>query len=150
MRGRARVRAAVRITLAAVSEPLLRFVCPPRALLGTPTDWAPALLSEAELALLPGPGGLEEVDALAHALSLIAVKVLRRERDAAEQERTVMEFAARLPLVWVAPAFSSDARLWARERGPMTLQLQAADGPLPEQERRRIERFVAILAPQSE
>jgi hypothetical protein len=141
---------AARLTLAAVSEPLLRFVCPPRALLGTPADWAPVLLSEAELALLPGSGGLEEIDALAHALSLVAVSVLRRERDSAEQERTVMDYAARLPLVWVAPSFSPPARTWARERGPMTLQVAAPDGPLAPEERRRIERFVAILAPQSE
>lgn len=131
-------------------EPRLRFVCAPRALLGTPPEWAPALLAEAELALLPGPGGMDEIDELAHALALIAVTVLRRERTAVEQEHTVMRYAARLPLVWVAESFSAEAQRWARERGPMTLQVAAVDGPLAPEERRRIERFVAILAPQSE
>jgi len=53
------------------------------------------------------------------------------------------------PLVWIAADFSPAARAWARDRGPMTL-LVSADGPLSEDERKRIERFVATLGRQAE
>ena len=46
-------------------------------------------------------------------------------------------------------AFGDDARAWARDRAPMTLLVEH-DGALPEDERRRIERFVAILGRQAE
>jgi hypothetical protein len=75
--------------------------------------------------------------------------VLRREATAQEQEQTVIEHAARLPLVWVADAFSSAAEAWARDRRPMTL-LVGCRGALPETERHRIKRFVASLGRQSE
>jgi hypothetical protein len=48
-----------------------------------------------------------------------------------------------------APDFSGTVRTWARDRGPMTLLVEV-DGALPEVERRRIERFLAILGRQSE
>jgi hypothetical protein len=51
--------------------------------------------------------------------------------------------------VWSAAGFSDDARRWARERGPMTLLVEAS-GPLAEDERKRIERFVATLGRQAE
>jgi hypothetical protein len=51
--------------------------------------------------------------------------------------------------VWVGAAFSDGAAAWARDRGPMTL-LVAAEAPLDDEERRRIDRFVATLGRQSE
>jgi hypothetical protein len=60
-----------------------------------------------------------------------------------------MAYAGSFPLVWVAPAFGAAAQRWAQERGPMTL-LVTAPGALPEEDRRRIERFVALLGRQAE
>ena len=57
--------------------------------------------------------------------------------------------AAALPLVWVADSFTERANSWARDRGPMTL-LSQSSGPVDDEERRRIDRFVAILGRQSE
>jgi hypothetical protein len=54
-----------------------------------------------------------------------------------------------MPLVWVEPNFTERAKQWARDRGPMTLLAQSS-GPLDDDERRRIDRFVAILGRQSE
>jgi hypothetical protein len=54
-----------------------------------------------------------------------------------------------LPLVWVSDAFDDETTNWAHARGPMTLLVQA-DGPLSDDERRRIDRFVATLGRQSE
>ena len=73
----------------------------------------------------------------------------RGEDSAAAQEATVIAYAAGLPLVWIAPAFSDAATTWARDRGPMTL-LVTASAPLSDEERRRIDRFVATLGRQSE
>ena len=61
----------------------------------------------------------------------------------------MITYAQSLPLVWVSAGFSDAALTWARDRGPMTL-LVTADAPLSEDERRRIERFVATLGRQSE
>ena len=102
------------------------------------------LLGQGELALLIDGGGLDTINALAHALGLVSMQVLRSEATPGAQERTVIEYAARMPLVWVANSFSEEARTWARERGPMTLLVQSA-GAVPEPERHRIERFVASL-----
>jgi alkanesulfonate monooxygenase SsuD/methylene tetrahydromethanopterin reductase-like flavin-dependent oxidoreductase (luciferase family) len=60
-----------------------------------------------------------------------------------------MAYAGNLPLVWVSAGFEDAAAAWARDRGPMTL-LVTADAPLSQEERRRIERFVATLGRQSE
>ena len=65
------------------------------------------------------------------------------------QHKTVMTYADRLPLVWVGENFSEAVTTWARARGPMTL-LVDANGPLSEDQRHRIERFVAILGRQTE
>ena len=126
-----------------------RFVCVPAALKGMPGGWARDMLQEGEIALLADPGGLEAVNGVAHSLGLPSIALVRGERDASRQERTVIAYAGSLPLVWVAPGFSESARRWARERGPMTL-LVAAEGPLSDDERRRIDRFVATLGRQSE
>jgi hypothetical protein len=129
-----------------MADPIFRLACVPAALEG---GWAADLLAEGELALLAGAGGLEELTAVAHALDLVSIPLLRTEASAAEQERTVQAYAGSFPLVWIAADFSSAARAWARDRGPMTL-LVSADGPLSEDERKRIERFVATLGRQAE
>lgn len=107
------------------------------------------ILSQGEIALLIDDGGLDTINAVAHELGLVSMQVLRSEATAELRERTVIEHAARLPLVWVAEAFSEAVRTWAHDRGPMTLLVQSG-GALPESERRRIERFVASLGRQSE
>jgi len=132
-----------------VSDPLFRMVCVPAALDGAPAGWAADMLRDGEIALLADPGGLAAIGAVAHAIGTTTVRVVRAEPTADAQDATVMAYAASLPLIWVAPTFSEEARTWARERGPMTLLVEA-DGPLPDAERRRIERFVAILGRQSE
>jgi hypothetical protein len=132
-----------------VTSPAFRFVCLPSALAGAPGSWARDMLREGEIALLADAGGLAAIDEVAHALGLPSIALVRGERSAARQEETVMEFAASLPLVWVAPGFGDAARAWARDRGPMTLLVEA-DAPLSDGERRRIERFVAALGRQSE
>lgn len=129
-----------------MADPIFRLACVPAALEG---GWASDLLAEGELALLAGAGGLDELTAVAHALDRVSVPLLRTETSAAEQERTVQTYAGSFPLVWIATGFSDDARRWARDRGPMTLLVEA-DGPLSEDERKRVERFVATLGRQAE
>jgi hypothetical protein len=129
-----------------MADPIFRLACVPAALEG---GWASDLLAEGELALLAGAGGLEELTAVAHTLDLVSIPLLRTEADAAAQERTVQRYAGSFPLVWIAAGFSDAARAWARDRGPMTLLVEA-DGPLAEDERKRVERFVATLGRQAE
>jgi hypothetical protein len=129
-----------------MADPIFRLACVPAAL---EVDWAADLLAEGELALLAGAGGLDELTAVAHALDLVSIPLLRTEASPAEQERTVQAYAGSFPLVWIAAGFSDEARRWARERGPMTLLVPAA-GPLAEDERKRVERFVATLGRQAE
>jgi hypothetical protein len=107
------------------------------------------MLQDGEIALLAGESGLAAINDVAHDLGLVSVPVVRGEESAQRQEQTVMAYAENLPLVWVSAEFGDGAGAWARDRGPMTL-LVAADGPLSEDERRRIERFVATLGRQSE
>ena len=128
---------------------VFRLVCVPAALDGAPRGWAPEMLRDGEVSLLVDDGGLRAVDAIAHALDLYAVRVVRREVSAAVQEQTVIAHAESLPLVWVAAEFSDAARAWARSRGPMTLLVEV-DGGLSDDERRRIDRFVAHLGRQAE
>ena len=132
-----------------MAEPSFRFVCVPDALAGAPAGWAREMLQDGEIALLAGDGGLEAINEVAHDLGLASVPVVRGEESAERQEQTVMAHAENLPLVWVSDGFGDVATEWARDRGPMTL-LVAAAGPLSEEERRRIERFVATLGRQSE
>ena len=129
--------------------PLFRFVCVPPAIVGAPEGWAAEMLSDGDIALLAGDGGLAEINAVAAALDAAAVAVVRAEPTGAEQEQTVMAYAAGLPLVWITASFSDGAQAWARERGPMTLLIEVG-GALPQEERRRIERFVALLGRQAE
>lgn len=130
-------------------EPSFRFVCVPAALAGGPDSWAREMLRDGEIALLPDAGGLEAISGVAHDLSLSGVLVIRSETDPERQQRTVMEYADSLPLVWVADAFGSDAVRWARDRGPMTLLVHTGES-LDDELRRRIDRFVATLGRQSE
>ncbi len=132
-----------------MTDPGFRFVCAPDALTGAPSGWAREMLDDGEIALLAGDGGLEAVSGVAHDLGLVSVSVVRGEDSAQRQEQTVMAYAENLPLVWVAAGFGDAAVAWARDRGPMTLLVTAA-GPLSEEERRRVERFVATLGRQSE
>jgi hypothetical protein len=132
-----------------MADPSFRFVCDPDALAGAPAGWAREMLHDGEIALLVGDGGLGAINAVAHDLDLASVPVVRGEDSPGRQEKTVMAYAGHLPLVWVGTGFGDSAVAWARDRGPMTLLVTAA-APLPEEERRRIERFVATLGRQSE
>lgn len=128
---------------------LFRMACPPSAFAETPADWPAQLVAEGTIALVPDAGGLPAIDTVAHALGFHTVRVLRSEATPAEQEATVMGWAGAMPLLWIAEGFGDPAREWAKRRGPMTLLVEA-DGPLPEDERRRIDRFVSLLARQAE
>jgi hypothetical protein len=129
--------------------PIFRMVCSPAALAGAPQRWAAETLREGEVALVVDDGGLEAINAAAHALDLVTVSIVRSESSATEQEQTVIAFAAGFPLVWVGPEFSDPVRTWAHDRPPMTLLVEA-DGALEEQERGRVARFLALLGRQSE
>lgn len=135
--------------MARVADALFRLVCAPAVLDSAPAGWVETLLEEGEIAVLADAGGLDAITALAHALDLVTVPVLRAEQTPAEQEATVMAYADGKPLVWIGGSFSEDARRWAQRRGPMTLLLEAG-GPLSEEERKRVERFVVILGRQAE
>jgi hypothetical protein len=106
------------------------------------------MLEEGEVALLTSDG-LEAINQVAHELGQIAVLLVRAESSGEQQDQAVMSYADTLPLVWVASEFSPAAGNWAHERGPMTL-LSTANGTLDDEERRRIDRFLAILGRQSE
>ena len=132
-----------------MADPSFRFVCVPNALAGAPAGWAREMLREGEIALLPDEGGLAAINDVAHDLGLASVPLVRGEDSPERQEETVMAYAGSLPIVWVGAGFGDAATAWARDRGPMTLLVTAA-APLSEEERRRIERFVATLGRQSE
>jgi len=131
-----------------MANPRFLFVCAPSAISGTPAGWARELLEEGEVTLL-GQEGIDAVNSVAHDLGQTAVALLRTEPTDELQDETVIAHAGSLPLVWVAEAFREPVRAWARERGPMTL-LSESHGALDDEERRRIDRFVAILGRQSE
>ena len=130
-------------------DPNFRLVCVPAALDAAPQGWADDMLRDGEVALLVDEGGLDAINAIAHELDLVSVRLLRMEDTPEQQEQTVIAHAASLPLIWVAGEFSEQARTWARARGPMTLLVEV-DGKLREDERRRIERFVGVLGRQAE
>lgn len=132
-----------------MNDPLFRMVCVPAALDGAPDGWAAGLLRDADIALLVDASGLEGIDAVAHALALETIPVVRTEPTRAEQDETVISHAGSLPLIWLAGSFSDRVRAWARDRGPMTLLVEV-DGALPPEERRRVERFAALLGRQAE
>ena len=130
-------------------EPSFRFVCVPDALAGAPSGWAREMLQDGEIALLADEGGFAAVNAVAHELGLVTVPLVRSEDTPDRQQDTVIAYAERLPLVWVGAGFGERVTGWAHARGPMTLLVET-DGPLSDDERRRIDRFVAILGRQSE
>jgi hypothetical protein len=129
--------------------PIFRMVCTPTALAAAPSGWAAETLRDGELALLVDGGGLEAINAAAHALDLVTVSIVRKENTPAEQAQTVIAFADSFPLVWVGDGLTDSERTWARERRPMTLLVEV-DGALADAERGRIERFLALLARQTE
>ncbi len=132
-----------------MNDPLFRLVCVPAALDGAPDGWAADLLRDADVALLVDDSGLDGVDRVAHALGQPTVPVVRREASAQEQDETVIAHAGALPTIWLGAGFSARVQEWARSRGPMTLLVET-DGPLPAEERKRVERFAALLARQAE
>ena len=129
--------------------PLFHLVCDPAALDGAPDGWAAAMLHDGEIALLADFSGMDAINAIAHALDLATVSVLRIEETDERQNETVIAYAGSLPLVWLAPAFSEPVQAWAHKRGPMTLLVEV-HGALTEDDRRRIERFVAVLGRQAD
>lgn len=131
-----------------VPEPAFRFVCPPSALQGAPAGWAREMLRDGEIALL-GDKGLAAINEVAHELGQTSILLVRSEADAEQQDATVIAYARSVPIVWVAGAFSENVHGWSRDWGPMTLLVET-DGPLPVDQRKRIDRFVAILGRQSE
>ena len=131
-----------------MSEATFRFVSAPSALIGGPAGWAAEMLRDGEVALLAGDG-LDAVNQVAHDLGRATIQIVRSEADPGAQATTVTEYAAHLPLIWVAPEFSERVSAWARERGPMTLLVESGQ-PLSDEERRRVDRFVASLGRQSE
>jgi hypothetical protein len=131
-----------------MSDLAFRFISAPSALLGGPAGWASQMLHDGEVALLAG-NDTTELSQVAHDLGQPVISVIRAEADPGAQAETVSSYAAHLPLIWVAPDFSEEIRDWARERGPMTLLVEAAR-PLSDEQRRTIDRFVAILGRQSE
>ena len=135
--------------MAPVADPLFRLACTPGVLDDAPAGWIKAMLEEGEVALLADDGGLDAITAVAHDLDLVVVAVVRAEDTPERQEATIIAFAAAKPLVWIAKGFSEHARTWAHKRGPMTLLIES-DGPLPAQERKRVERFAVILGRQAE
>ena len=130
-------------------EKRFHFVCAASALVGVPAEWVTEMLADGEIALLADGGGFDAINEVAHTLGLISVPLVRHEETEERQQETVMAYADRLPLVWVDEDFGEMVTAWARNRGPMTLLLQAR-GRLAEDERRRIERFVASLGRQAE
>ena len=132
-----------------VSEPVFQFVCVPSALVGPPAEWAIEMLGDGEIALLADGGGFAAINEVAHTLGLVSVPLVRSEETVERQQETVMAYGGRLPLVWVGEDFGDKVAAWARARGPMTLLVEAT-GPLSEDERRRIDRFIASLGRQSE
>src|SRR3954468_5318837 len=100
-----------------MSDALFRMGCVPAALDG----WSLDMLRDGEVALLVDDGGLDAVNAVAHRLDAATVPVAGTEDSPRAREDPFVAYAASLPLVWIAPGFSDDARGWARDRGPMTL-----------------------------
>ena len=117
-------------------SPSFRFVCVPTALVGAPGSWAREMLRDGEIALLPTDGGLAAIDEVAHDLGLVSVGVIRGEADGERQQRTVIEYAQALPLIWVGESFDESTTQWAQDRGPMTLLVQAGGRLSPAPPRR--------------
>lgn len=133
---------------ALVSDPLFRLVCTPATLTRSPEGWPVEMLQDGDVALTADSGGLVAIDEAARTVGVTAIPVVRGEATPEEQERTVQAHADGLALVWIAAEFSDAARAWAQKRGPMTLLLDS-NGELSADERRRVERFVAILSGQA-
>jgi hypothetical protein len=131
-----------------MADPLFHMVCVPAALENSEA-WAAELLRDGDLALLVDGSGFDGINAIAHALDQRTIAVVRSEPEADAQDQTVIAHAGSLPLVWLGKDFSPRVQAWARDRGPMTLLVEV-DGALPAEERRRVDRFVALLGRQAE
>ena len=132
-----------------MSTPNFRLVTSPAALDGAPDGWATDILTEGHVSFLIDAGGVDAISAVAHTLGAEAVTVLRHESTPALQETTVRKHAHGLPLVWIGPSFSDEARQWAKDRGQMTLLVEN-EGPLDDETRGKIARFIAILGRQTD
>lgn len=133
--------------LPGVSTPIFRLVTSPAALDGAPEGWASDVLTDGNVTFLTDEGGVDAISAAAHALGAEAVMVLRHEATQPLQEQTVRKHAHGLPLVWIGAGFSDEARQWAKDRGQMTLLVEN-EGPLDDETRGKIARFIAILGRQ--
>lgn len=131
-----------------MSDPLFRLVCTPSTLTSSPEGWAVEMLQDGVVAVTADEGGLSSIADAARTIGAAAISVVRGEPTQEELERTVIAHADGLALVWVASAFGDETRAWAQKRGPMTLLVESA-GELSADERRRVERFVAILSGQA-
>lgn len=132
-----------------MAAPLFRLVCVPSALDGAPAGWAAEMLCDGDVALLADDSGLDGINTVAHALGVATISVVRSEETAEQRDATVIAHAGSLPLVWLGAGFSDSVQAWAHDRGPMTLLVEV-DGALSDDERRLIERFVALLGRQAE
>ena len=132
-----------------VSEPVFHFVCVPSALVGAPAEWAIEMLGDGEIALLADGGGFAAINEVAQHAGPGQRSPGPMRGDGGASAGDGDGDGGRLPLVWVGEDFSEKVTAWARARGPMTLLVEAT-GPLSEDERGRIDRFVASLGRQSE
>ena len=107
------------------------------------------MLTDGEIAFVVDDGGLQAINAAAHALDHLTISVMRTEDTVEAHEATVIAHARALPLIWIASDFTQPTRQWAVDRGPMTLLIETP-GELPEDERGRITRFVALLGRQTD
>jgi hypothetical protein len=79
----------------------------------------------------------------------VTVPLLRTEDEPSQQDATVMSYAHWPAVSPKPPAIQTSGVDRAHRRGPMTLLVETA-GPLSDEERRRIDRFVVILGRQAE
>ncbi len=130
-----------------MSTPIFRLVTRAAALDGAPEGWATDVLTDGNVTFLADEGGIDAISAASHTLGAEAVMVLRHEATRTLQEETVRKHAHGLPLVWIDGGFSDEARQWAKDRGQMTLLVESG-GPLDDEERGKIARFISILGRQ--
>jgi hypothetical protein len=129
-----------------VSEPGFHFVCVPSALVGLPAEWVTDMLGDGKIALLVDGGGFAAIDEVAHTLGLISVP-LPATRGNGGASGGHGDGVRRSPPARVGGRRPQRDGHRLGEQSPPD---DVATGPLSEDERRRIDRFVAILGRQSE
>lgn len=102
------------------------------------------MLRDGEIALLPDAGGLAAISDVAHQLRLLSVPVIRTEPDEERQHETVMATQADCRSCGSAGVSAPRSPPGRATGGQMTLLVHTARA-LEEDERRRIDRFVATL-----